>query len=83
MDSGDEPILASLYPRRRLASLNSLKQRWIVFLLATIFLTGAAVIWSANASGLIPGSWGAVFFVFFTLLGVLLALYMALFGRRG
>ena|SRR5579859_7279590 len=63
-------------------SSRSLKLKFIAFFFAAALLIGAAALWIASVMNIIPGPWDKVFFILYTLLAALIALYMLLFERK-
>jgi tetratricopeptide (TPR) repeat protein len=55
------------------------EKRFLVAVIAVLFLVGGAVLWILNAQGIVQGSWSSLLLIIFTVLGVVIGLFQWLF----
>ena len=55
------------------------EKRFIIALVAILFLVGGATLWILNSQGIIQGSWSGILLIIFTVLGIVIGLFQWLF----
>ena len=55
------------------------EKRFIIAIVAILFLIGGATLWILNSQGIIQGSWSGILLIIFTVLGIVIGLFQWLF----